>query len=95
MSRSISRHCASVTSLGYLFVLIPTTYGNHPLWDRLLALWLISAKEAITSYSTTYRGSGRSIFSNTKSSRTGRMGGERRDDARPASELVRREVKSC
>jgi hypothetical protein len=37
MSRSISRHCASVTSLGYLFVLIPTTYGNHPLWDRLLA----------------------------------------------------------
>jgi nucleoside phosphorylase len=36
MSRSISRHCASVTSLGYLFVLIPTTYGNHPLWDRLL-----------------------------------------------------------
>src|SRR5262249_25011851 len=33
ISPSISRHCSSVTSLGYLFVLIPTTYENHPLWD--------------------------------------------------------------
>src|SRR5947209_13890260 len=36
ISPSINRHCASVTSLGYLCVLIPTTYENHPLWDRLL-----------------------------------------------------------
>jgi hypothetical protein len=32
----MNTHCSSVTSLGYLLILIPTTYGNYPLWDRLL-----------------------------------------------------------
>src|SRR5262245_9005398 len=36
MSGSIKAHCSSVTSLGYLWVRIPTTYEKHPLWDRLL-----------------------------------------------------------
>src|SRR5262245_14461700 len=38
MSGSIKAHCSSVTSLGYLWVRIPTTYEKHPLWDRLLGL---------------------------------------------------------
>src|SRR5262245_37383508 len=36
-SGSIRAHCSSVRSLGYLFVLIPTTYEKRPLWDRLSA----------------------------------------------------------
>jgi len=45
------------------------------------------------SYSTTYRGSGRSILSNTKASPIGRMSGDKRDSVVPQAELVRWEVK--
>src|SRR5437588_7332148 len=33
MSGSIKAHCSSVTSLGYLWLRIPITYENTPLWD--------------------------------------------------------------
>src|SRR6266487_1367758 len=47
MSGSIKAHCSSVTSLGYLWLRIPITYGNPPLmgqslkkeaWDKAGAL---------------------------------------------------------
>src|SRR5262245_5400113 len=48
ISPSISRHCSSVTSLGYLFVLIPTTYENHPLWDSHLDTRLLLPYSSIS-----------------------------------------------